>query len=207
MGKIDENKQLKLDALLKSAYDLFLNQGIAKTSVHDITKNAGVAKGTFYLYFKDKYALRDHLIASTAQSLFQEAHQASLDQDLPTFEDHVIFVVDYIINQMIKNKPLLRFVSKNLSWGIFSHAMFPGHENDEQAIHDTLLNFIPEKNLKQLKNPEIVLFMILELASSSCYSSILENNPVCIEELKPHLYNSIRAILKCYTVPLKATAA
>ena len=207
MGKVESNKKQKKDALFNTAFELFTTKGTNKTTISDIADKAGVAKGTFYLYFKDKYALRDHLIASTAQSLFQEAHQASLNQDLPTFEDHVIFVVDYIINQMIKNKPLLRFVSKNLSWGIFSHALFPGHENDEQAIHDTLLNFIPEKNLKQLKNPEIVLFMILELASSSCYSSILENNPVCIEELKPHLYNSIRAILKCYTVPLEATAA
>ena len=75
MGKIDENKQLKLGALLKSAYDLFLNQGIAKTSVHDITKNAGVAKGTFYLYFKDKYDLKDRLVAHQAELLFLSAKQ------------------------------------------------------------------------------------------------------------------------------------
>ena len=54
MGKVDENKQLKLEALYKSAYDLFIEQGIEKTSVSDITKRAGVAKGTFYLYFTDK---------------------------------------------------------------------------------------------------------------------------------------------------------
>lgn len=45
MGKAAENKQIKLEALFKSAYDLFLSQGIAKTSIHDIVQNAGVAKG------------------------------------------------------------------------------------------------------------------------------------------------------------------
>ena len=55
MGKIEVNKQEKASRLLKSAYQLFLKQGIEKTTVSDITHNAGVAKGTFYLYFQDKY--------------------------------------------------------------------------------------------------------------------------------------------------------
>ena len=63
MGKVDENKHQKMDALFQSAYDLFLNQGIEKTSISDIAKKAGVAKGTFYLYFADKYEIRDRLIA------------------------------------------------------------------------------------------------------------------------------------------------
>ena len=66
MGKVDENKHQKMDALFQSAYDLFLNQGIEKTSISDIAKKAGVAKGTFYLYFADKYEIRDRLIARTA---------------------------------------------------------------------------------------------------------------------------------------------
>ena len=66
MGKVDENKHQKMDALFQSAYDLFLNQGIEKTSISDIAKKAGVAKGTFYLYFADKYEIRDRLIGQPA---------------------------------------------------------------------------------------------------------------------------------------------
>ena len=54
MGKAAENKQQKLEALYENAYELFLNHGIEKTSISDIAKKAGVAKGTFYLYFTDK---------------------------------------------------------------------------------------------------------------------------------------------------------
>ena len=57
MGKIDNNKKQKEDALLNTAFDLFTKQGIQKTSISDIVNQAGVAKGTFYLYFKDKYDL------------------------------------------------------------------------------------------------------------------------------------------------------
>ena len=66
MGIVDENKQQKLDALFQSAYDLFLTKGIERTSISDIAHTAGVAKGTFYLYFTDKYEIRDRLIARTA---------------------------------------------------------------------------------------------------------------------------------------------
>lgn len=52
MGIIEDKKKLKLDALLDSAFSLFITKGIEKTSVSDITKKAKVAKGTFYLYFK-----------------------------------------------------------------------------------------------------------------------------------------------------------
>ena len=86
MGKVDENKHQKMDALFQSAYDLFLNQGIEKTSISDIAKKAGVAKGTFYLYFADKYEIRDRLIARTASRLFQRAHKALETADIPEFD-------------------------------------------------------------------------------------------------------------------------
>ena len=63
MGKIDENKKRKKEALISTAYDLFTTKGINATSISDIVKKAGVAKGTFYLYFKDKYDIKDKLIA------------------------------------------------------------------------------------------------------------------------------------------------
>ena len=62
MGKIDNNKQMKRESLLDSAFSLFIDNGFNKTSISDIVNNAGVAKGTFYLYFKDKYQIRDILI-------------------------------------------------------------------------------------------------------------------------------------------------
>lgn len=51
MGKVDENKHQKMDALFQSAYDLFLNQGIEKTSISDIAKKAGVANGNLLFIF------------------------------------------------------------------------------------------------------------------------------------------------------------
>ena len=55
MGKAERNKKQKKDALLNTAFELFTSKGITDTTISNIVDRAGVAKGTFYLYFKDKY--------------------------------------------------------------------------------------------------------------------------------------------------------
>ena len=62
MGKLELNKKKKKDALFNTAFELFTTKGLTKTTISDIVDQAGVAKGTFYLYFKDKYDMQDFLI-------------------------------------------------------------------------------------------------------------------------------------------------
>ncbi|MDD3360291.1 MAG: TetR/AcrR family transcriptional regulator [Hespellia sp.] len=197
MGKIQENKQIKLDALFKSAYDLFISNGIEKTSIHDIVNKAGVAKGTFYLYFKDKYDIRDRLIAHTAEKLFVSAYNALLTDQLlyPKFEDKIIFIVDYILDELNTNKMTLRFIYKNLSWGLFRKALSNDNLTNEIHFMDFYHKMVEKNPEVHLKDPEIMLFTIIELASSTSYSTILDNEPVPYEEMKPYLNDHIRAII------------
>ena len=45
MGKVDENKKKKKEALFNTAYELFTTKGINATAISDIVEKAGVAKG------------------------------------------------------------------------------------------------------------------------------------------------------------------
>ncbi len=76
MGKMELNKKKKKDALFRTAFELFTTKGTAKTTISDIVEKAGVAKGTFYLYFKDKYDIRNKLVAHKTGELFYMAHEA-----------------------------------------------------------------------------------------------------------------------------------
>jgi len=49
----NERKDKKI-LIVNSAINLFYKRGYIDTKVEDITKDAGVAKGTFYIYFKSK---------------------------------------------------------------------------------------------------------------------------------------------------------
>ncbi|MGN0692615.1 MAG: TetR/AcrR family transcriptional regulator [Oscillospiraceae bacterium] len=196
MGKLDENKKQKRDSLLETAFRLFMSQGIQNTSISDIADQAGVAKGTFYLYFKDKYDINNKLICHKSSQLFRNA-AAGLDEhagEASTFEDTMIYIIDSIINQLAENPNLLKFIAKNLSWGIFKNVMStPVYEDDIDFREDfrKLLESFPEK----YDDPEIMLFMIVELVSSTCYSAILYSEPVDIGTLKPYLYRNIRSII------------
>lgn len=198
MKKVEENKLQKKNALFQSSFDLFLNHGFSKTTISDISKKAGLAKGTFYLYFKDKYDLRDKLIAYKTGQLFEEAHQYMSTQPEPKdFESAVLGVCDFFIHRLEADPKLLGFISKNLSWGIFKHAL----EKDVPDEDIPFYKFYAEQLTKfsvHCEQPELMLFTIIELVGSSCYSCIIYNQPVSMQEYLPYLHLSIRAILNSY---------
>ena len=198
MGKIELNKLQKQTSLLNTAYELFTTKGVNKTSIAEISKAAGIAKGTFYLYFKDKYDIRNKLISHESSKLFGKAKTALDEYQIQTkkvdFIDQIIFIVDYIINELSQNQSLLAFISKNLSWGVFKSALTsPAAENDVDfsQVYDMMLAEAPYK----FRDPEIMLFMIIELVSSTCYSAILYSDPCTLNELKPYLYDMVRLMI------------
>lgn len=203
MGKIEEKKQKKQETLLQSAFDIFTTKGLQKASISDIVEKAGVAKGTFYLYFKDKLDICNYLIASKSSLLFSNAHKALLETDLVDLSDKIIFIADHIIDQLTNDKTLLRFISKNLSWGVFKSALINPKTRSEVDFYDIYLEMVANSE-ENFKNPEVLLFLIIELIGSSIHDSILNNQPVPIEELKPSLYEAIRAIIKTQSQKEKA---
>ena len=195
MGKLEVNKKAKEDSLLMTAYKLFTTKGVSKTSVSDIATTAGVGKGTFYLYFKDKYDLKNRLVAKHSSRLFKTAlSQLEASGKKLGYKDKIIFMIDSILDQLQQNQALLTFISKNLSCGIFKNALTAKSQSDDVDflnIYNEMLSEAPT----EIKEPEIMLFMIIELISSTCYSAILYSEPVSLEELKPYLYRSINDII------------
>lgn len=192
---LEKNKESRL---LETAFKLFTEKGMKDTSVQEIVDNADVAKGTFYLYFKDKYEIRDILIARKSHKLFNDALKELRKNYISNLSDQVIFIINYVIDELAKNPPLLKFISKNLSWGIYSKTVIKIYEESEKkedGIYQLFLKGIKENNI-QLERPDVTLFMIIELVSSTCFNSILFNEPLPIKEYKPYLYETIRNLIE-----------
>lgn len=198
MGKIDENKRRKKEALFNTAYELFTTKGINSTAISDIVEKAGVAKGTFYLYFKDKYDIRNKLIAHKSGEVFRRADFALRQTDICLLEERIIFMIDNIINQFVEDKTLLEFISKNLSWGIFKNILIEAREDDEVDFYDIYHSVFDDAG--KFSNPEVMVFMMIELVGAVCYSAILYNEPVGIEELKPYLFRTVRDIMTAHRI-------
>lgn len=62
MPRVLKEYDVRKDEFLDAAQELFYTRGYEQTSVNAVLEKVGVAKGTFYHYFKSKEALLDSLI-------------------------------------------------------------------------------------------------------------------------------------------------
>ena len=178
MSKVDDNKKQKESTLLETAFHLFTGKGFAKTTISDIVQQAGLAKGTFYLYFKDKYDLRDKLIVYKANQL--------------------LFTTDYIIERFQKNHFFMEFIAKNLSWGIFKSVFTNGDPSFSSQFYDHYMTALKKYNVN-CPAPELLLFTMIELIGSTSYNCIHNSQPVSMEEYLPYLHRSLHHILLAFT--------
>lgn len=199
MGKLEDNKKKKKDAIVDSAFSLFIEKGLNDTSIADIMEKAKLAKGTFYLYFKDKYEVRDYLIRKKASQIFEKAQLALHEEKIQGFEEKVIFLVDNVLNQLNDNKVVLRFIAKNLSWGIFRHAIM-SMPMDRALNAEEFIEKLFQETDRKFKNQEMLIFMIVELVNSTAHNVILYEQPVTLPELKEVLYPLIRQLISNFEI-------
>ena len=194
-SKIQKKKEEKKSGILDAAFKLFLLKGINSTTVDDITKTAGLAKGTFYLYYKDKYAVKDELITRESKKLFDKALRKLEKKKIKGFTNQLIFVIDEVIKELEKNKILLKFISKNLSWGLYQDTVSSIVKNDTLDLKTLFYEGIKKEKIK-IKNPQIKLFMIIELVSSTCFTVIMTGKPLNMNKFKPYLYDEIKKMIE-----------
>ncbi len=199
MGKWDANKKLKRDTLLNTSFELFTSQGINQTSISDIVKKAGVAKGTFYLYCNDKYYIRNRLISMNSNQLFAKAYQELLEQPITSAEDKIIFLMKHILLELQKEPMLLSLIYKDLSWALFKEAV-TNFSDDEDTDFLTLLESVFKDSPVKYRDNEVMMFLIVEMVSSSGYSSIIYKQPMPLEDLIPQLETAVRGIMKSYEI-------
>lgn len=78
----ERNKEKKLESLVRAGRALFVQKGFEATTTRAITEKAGVATGTFFLYFREKRDLLFHLFREDVSAVQEEAF-ASLPVDAP----------------------------------------------------------------------------------------------------------------------------
>lgn len=103
----------------------------------------------------------------------------------------------HIVDQLNESPVLLRFISKNLSWGVFSNIRIAGMSNRNcMDIFEELL----EQSGRKFRQQNLMIFMIVELVNATCYNVILQKQPVTLEELKPELNTAICGIISQFEI-------
>ena len=195
-SKIEKNKEEKRERLLVSATALFAEKSFNNTSISDIVNKAKVAKGTFYLYFKDKYDIRNHIVQEISTDLFDDAvNELKKHPEITHFDDSMIFIINHVIDALVANPTFLTLMNKDLSLGVYSQELTKIlEETDHLSLYELFKEGVERENLN-IKNIDITFFTIVELVGSTCFSCIVNKVPCPIEDYKPYLFDLIRTLL------------
>jgi AcrR family transcriptional regulator len=117
-----QKRQARRSDILNAAVHLFSNRGFHATSISDLIEEAGISRGTFYLYFDSKEALFLDLM------------------DL--FAKHIMDVVEVVDQKLNKLYGFLRemvegALTKGANWGIIRQV-------NEQVVTTALIGAIKE---------------------------------------------------------------
>ncbi|MDO4414561.1 MAG: helix-turn-helix domain-containing protein [Erysipelotrichaceae bacterium] len=192
-GKAALNKLKKRTSLMEAAFELFTEEGFQNTTISEIARKAGIGKGTFYFYFEDKYDIRNRIIISKSYEILHEALSSIPDKN-DTFENKVIYVADRIIEKLSEDRILLRFIHKNLSWALLENSA------EMSETFDLILKQAEESKEHFYKDVKTMMYLIIEMINGACYTAILYESPLPLEELKPKLFDSVRAVMKAFEV-------
>ncbi|BFJ84282.1 TetR/AcrR family transcriptional regulator [Ruthenibacterium sp. TH_2024_36131] len=180
--------------LLDAAYKLFLGKGVLKTSIDEIVWEADVAKGTFYLYFRNKEDLLQKLVEKISTRILSEAYHAMRQHSSTDFAENVVTMVDYIVEYFKYNKLQLQLLERNFSWPMVRQAF----SDQSDPLWKNLAQDLAQSPLAQRYSEDELfklMFVLVEMCGSVCYSSIIEGKPDTIDHMKPTLYRIIRQSL------------
>lgn len=195
VANVQEKKQFKRQALLDAAYELFLEQGLTKTSIGDIASRAKVAKGTFYLYFADKGAILQVLLGRISHKMLEDACTAAEKMGAVPFAEKVLAVADYIIEYLRREPLVLRLIQRNLEWPSVSGLDTGG---EPLSLVRRVMEFgkdCPEMPQRSEREIYLRITALVSMCASMCYSCIIEGKPDTIDNMKPVLYDIIRRSL------------
>lgn len=77
-------RSARRDAILSAALQVFAEHGFEAARLDEVATRAGVAKGTLYLYFRDKTALFEDLVRSAVLPLIAHLEGLADVPDVPT---------------------------------------------------------------------------------------------------------------------------
>ncbi|GKV54737.1 TetR family transcriptional regulator [Sporosarcina sp. NCCP-2222] len=137
--------QNKKEMIVRAAIEVFRDKGIEKTKISDIVQVAGVAQGTFYLYFPSKLslmpAIAEVMVAKTMEILRSTvSEKASFSDQMQQFVEAI-----FSINEEYHEIQAL----------IYSGLASTEHLKEWEAVYEPIYVWLSEKLDKAKDSGEI----------------------------------------------------
>lgn len=166
VGEGMSKKQNIIDATIK----LFSSKGIEKTRMSDIAKEAGVAQGTFYLY----YATKLDVMPDIANVMVDEIYTAITTEihSSLSFLDKIEALITIVFNATKKNKKLVTIIYTGLSASDHLDSWVDAYKPYYTWLSEILENAKKENDIMlsiECWQAANIIFSIIEAAAERAY--------------------------------------
>lgn len=189
MDKTAKKKSEKYSKIIDSAFALFEKNGPHVVSIDEIVKSAGIAKGTFYLYFHDKHDLVSKLILDRAEKYLNGiSFESGEIEDDGEFCEKLQSYIEYLCKFLEENKTLTLLIDKNIN--ICVNAVFESTDSQLFELYGDIKNYLLRCGAEE-KDLTVKFYLYVELTVASVCNAILREHPYRLGEVKDNLYKII----------------
>lgn len=108
--RAEEAREQRRKQILDAALEVFAEKGYHGTAVSDLVKAAGVARGTFYLYFDAKEVIFHELLEGLLATFRESIRGVDTAPGAATMEEQLVAIVADILRTTESNRPLTRII-------------------------------------------------------------------------------------------------
>ena len=184
-------KQSRQDDIIKSLTREFATKDYNTLSVKDLSSNASISRGSFYLYFEDKFDA--FLTIVKAYKTRMEKDLLKLQQASNTTKEIILSVFDYFTHLSNFEHSLLENISNNLSLDV-QDVLATGFEKFNNSIN----NFLTKEFNIETQQPPKTLLLKQEMLFNILISSLLETTikKIDLNLARQKLNDKIEIIMK-----------
>lgn len=184
MESIDKRYRIQ-----NAAMQLFQEHGVDGTSVNEIVKKANVAKGTFYVYYKDKKELISQLLTKKHGCFMNEIMNSSYAHSIQEARRWTTTFVEDLITFYMEHPDVLHMIQRNIGVVMDTEAHRLLVLQEVQRLDDFLQLLAKEEETIQQALTKFLL--IMEMTGFVCFNAMTYHLPDTMENVKPLLMNIV----------------
>lgn len=172
MGIRDEKAQQTKNKIIEAAKTLIKENGIENVSVDDITKLAGVAKGSYYVYFKKK----EDIVGEIGCMEFRY-----INDEITAMDSNIIDKLNYYFKRYKESVTLLG-VEISKCWLQNNLNCRCKLEYDYNTISNMLKNSLSNNELKKDTNISVLSYKIISILYGLMLIWIMSDGSIKVDD-------------------------
>ncbi|NNE17322.1 MAG: TetR/AcrR family transcriptional regulator, partial [Myxococcales bacterium] len=100
-GRRDLNRRKRVQDLIDAGLSLFLQRGIEAVTIDEVAREAGMAKGNFYRYFRDKADLVEAVISPVARTTVEAMQECDAHLRQADGKDQAVAAYGQLGNRLV----------------------------------------------------------------------------------------------------------